>query len=272
MRSYSYLNCSVKNHVATIELNRPEKANALNFELWREIGDVFRELDETNDARCVILKGAGSNFSAGIDFALVERLFKQAKSHGEGRRQESMQRFIRQLQDDFSAVENCRKPVIAAIHGACYGAGIDLISACDMRYATDQAKLCVKEIDLAIVADIGTLQRLPTIIGQGLTRELAFTARVIDGSEAVGMGLVNRSFASEAALFENVDSIAATIATKSPLAVRGTKQILNYSRDHSVANGLEYVACWNAGMLMSEDLEVAVAAMIGKSDSVNFKD
>jgi enoyl-CoA hydratase len=153
---------------------------------------------------------------------------------------------------------------LAAIHGRCIGGGLDLIAACDMRYATANAEFSLKEVDLALVADVGSLQRLPYLIGEGQVRELAFTARPLDAAEAQAMGLVNRMFADTAQLREGVQAIAARIAAKSPLAVRGIKQVLNYSRDHSMAAGLEYVATWNAALLLSADAHEAIAATLQK--------
>ena len=151
-------------------------------------------------------------------------------------------------------MENCRKPVIAAISGACYGAGVDLITACDIRLASEEARFSVKEVDLAIVADVGTIQRLPKIIGEGRARELIFTAREFDAKEASQIGLIQHIYSHESLVQKAMD-LATLIATKSPMAIRGSKQVLNYSRDHSVAEGLEYVANWNAAMLFSEDFK-----------------
>jgi enoyl-CoA hydratase/carnithine racemase len=158
------------------------------------------------------------------------------------------------------AAEACRKPILAAIHGACIGGGVDLITACDIRYATADARFSVKEIDLAIVADLGTLQRLPRLIGDGLARELAFTGRSFGGEEALAMRLVNRVFADQEALLSAVLEAARVIARKSPATIRGIKQELNYSRDHTVAQGLLHVAKHNASHLFSDDLAEALAA------------
>ncbi|MEZ5585034.1 MAG: enoyl-CoA hydratase-related protein [Candidatus Competibacteraceae bacterium] len=168
------------------------------------------------------------------------------------------------MQAAFTAVETCRKPVLAAVHGLCIGAGLDLIAACDMRYASAEAQFSLKEVDLGIVADIGSLQRLPRLIGEGLVRELAFTGCDVTATEAQAMGLVNRVFDSPQQLMEGVRDIARNIAAKSPLTVRGIKQIMNYSRDHSVADGLNQVATWNSAMLLSEDSQEAVLAAAQK--------
>ena len=171
---------------------------------------------------------------------------------------------ILDLQECLSSIERVRKPVLAAVHGACIGGGIDLITACDMRYCAADARFAVKEIDLGITADVGTLQRLPKLIGEGLARELAYTGRMFDASEALAMRLVNRVFESKEALDAGVRDIAATIATKSPLAIRGCKEMITYARDHSVADALNYAAAWNAAALMSNDLVEAGRAATEK--------
>jgi enoyl-CoA hydratase len=161
--------------------------------------------------------------------------------------------------------------VLAAVHGACIGGGIDLITACDMRYCSANAYFTVKEIDVGMTADVGTLQRLPRLIGEGMARELAYTGRRVDGAEAQQMRLVNRCFDTPEALLAGVMEIARTIAAKSPLSIRGCKEMITYARDHSVADGLNYIATWNAAMLMSKDLFEAGAANMQKRDPV-FKD
>jgi enoyl-CoA hydratase len=154
--------------------------------------------------------------------------------------------------------------VLAAVHGACIGAGVDIITACDMRYCSPEARFSVKDVDMGLTADVGTLQRLPHIIGDGLARELAYTARTVDGVEASEIRLVNRCFESPQSLFDGVMEIAGSIAARSPLAVRGSKEMLLYARDHSVADSLNYVATWNAAMLLSQDLDEAINAQMRK--------
>lgn len=260
-----HLERQLQGHVAEFTLNRPDKANALNLDLWYEIKEAFQWADQNAEVRCVIIRGAGKNFCAGIDFEMIKHLSENFHKQGEGRRQEVLGQTIRELQSCMTAIELCRKPVIAAIHGACYGAGVDLITACDIRYASSQASFSVKEVDLAIVADVGTLQRLPRIVSEGIARELAFTARVIDSKEAQDIKLVNKVYESDELLWQKARETAALIAEKSPLAIRGTKQVLNYSRDHSVAEGLDFVANWNAAMLFSTDLQKAIEAAMRRS-------
>ncbi len=258
------LNLTLTGAIARIELNRPTKANALNGALWREIGEACRWVDETPAARVAILSGAGRHFCAGIDFELMNELLAEVKALSPGQREEHLRRIILGLQAALTALETCRKPVLAAIQGLCIGGGLDLIAACDLRYASTDAAFSLKEVDLAIVADVGSLQRLPHLIGEGQVRELAFTARQFDATEAQAMGLINRVYPDSDALWDGVQAIAATIAAKSPLAVRGIKQALNYGRDHRVADGLEQVATWNAAMLLSADTQEAITAAMQK--------
>lgn len=271
MLEFTCLTVTLADAVARIELNRPDKANALNGTLWREIGEVFRWVDETPEVRVAILSGAGRHFCAGIDFELMGAVLDEVGELSPGRREERLRRIILDLQAGFTALETCRKPILAAIHGLCIGGGLDLIAACDLRYATADAAFSLKEADLAIVADVGSLQRLPYLIGEGRLRELAFTARQFDAAEAQAMGLVNRVYADVAQLRDGVHTIAAGIAAKSPLTVRGIKQVLNHGRDHGVADGLDYVATWNAAMLLSDDTREAIAAAMQKRQP-RFKD
>lgn len=249
--------------VATVQLNRPQKANALNMLMWEELRQAMRWANEQETVRVVILAGAGTTFCAGIDLLDFSSVM-MTKVKCEGRKRESLRGLILKLQGCLSAIENCRKPVIAAIQGACVGAGVDMIACCDMRYISADAWLQIKEIDIGMTADVGTLQRLPHIIGDGLMRELAYTGRKIEAAEAVVSGLANKVFDDHAGLTAGVRDIAQHIAAKSPLAIRGTKEMIKYTRDHSVADSLNYVATWNAAMLLSDDLQEAMLARMQK--------
>jgi enoyl-CoA hydratase len=260
---YKAFRVELVDKIAHVQINRPEKVNAMNADFWTEIVDVFRWIDDTDEVRVVVLSGAGKHFSSGIDLMLLAQAGSQL-GKDVGRNAEALRRKILQLQASFNAVDNCRKPVLAAIQGYCLGGAIDLISACDMRYSTVDAQFSIKEIDMGMAADVGTLQRLPRIIGDGMMRELAFTGRTIDGAEAQRINLVNRTYASQEELLAGVFEIAGEIATKSPIAIRGTKHMIRYMRDHRVDDGLEYVANWNGAMLQSADLRVAMAAHMSK--------
>jgi enoyl-CoA hydratase len=259
----------IENHIAHVKFNRTDKANALNQIAWDEMESIFNTLDETLEARVIILSGEGKHFCAGIDLSMFQTL--QQSEGDEGRKREQLRKNILKLQASVNAIENCSKPVLAATHGACVGGGIDIISACDMRYATDDAFFSIEEINLGMVADLGTMQRLPKLIGQGIVRELAYTGRRMYAKEAYERHFVNEIFADKETMYAEVESIAAMIATKSPLSVRGSKHILNHARDHSVADGLNYIATWNAAMFFSNDLQEAITAKMIKRDP-HFED
>lgn len=270
MSEYHSLLVEQQGHVAHIRINRPEKINAMDAAFWEEMVRAFDWVEQTDSVRVVVISGQGKHFSAGIDLALLATA-AAGMVNDIGRNAERIRRNILRLQASFNAIDNCRKPVIAAIHGYCIGGAIDLISACDMRYASADAQFSIKEIDMGMAADVGTLQRLPHLIGDGIMRELAYTGRLFDAAEAERMGLVNRVYADPESLLAGVMQLAEQIAGKSPLAIRGTKEMIRYARDHSVEEGLNYIASWNAAMLQSEDLKLAMAAHMAKK-TPEFKD
>lgn len=263
MSEYQAFVVELNGNVAHVQINRPEKINAMNAAFWTEIIDIFQWIDDTDAVRAVVLSGAGKHFSSGIDLMMLASV---ANDLGKdvGRNARLLRRKILELQASFNAVDNCRKPVLAAIQGYCIGGAIDLISACDMRYAAEDAQFSIKEIDIGMAADVGTLQRLPRIIGDGMLRELAYTGCMFGAEEARSIGLVNRVYADHDSLLAGVLEIARDIAAKSPIAVTGTKAMISYMRDHTVNDGLEYVATWNSAMLQSNDLRVAIAAHMSK--------
>ncbi|AOE86160.1 crotonase/enoyl-CoA hydratase family protein [Pseudomonas sp. TCU-HL1] len=263
MPDYKAFRVELADKIAHVQINRPEKINAMNADFWKEIVEIFREIEDNDEVRVVVLSGAGKHFSSGIDLMMLASVGAQL-GPDTGRNARTLRRKILELQASFNAVDNCSKPVIAAIQGYCLGGAIDLVSACDMRYSTTDAQFSIKEIDIGMAADVGTLQRLPRIIGDGMMRELAYTGRTIDGEEALRLGLVNRTYTDQDSLLDGVFGIAREIAAKSPIAVRGTKEMIRYMRDHRVDDGLEYVATWNASMLQSADLRVAMTAHMSK--------
>jgi 2,4-dienoyl-CoA reductase (NADPH2) len=268
---FETLTVSLVDHIATITLNRPDKANAMNLAMWHEIRQAFKWVDATPEARVAILQGEGKAFTSGIDLQMMMGMGDQIQNDCEARTRENLRQVILDLQDTLTSLERCRKPVLAAIHGACIGGGIDLITCADMRYCSSDATFSIKEIDIGMTADVGTLQRLPKLIGEGMARELAYTGRKFDAAEALAMRLVNRVFDSREALQIGVRELAASIAAKSPLSIRGVKEMITYARDHSVADGLNYVATWNAAMLLSNDLQESMMANMGKRKP-EFKD
>lgn len=264
---YTSFKVTIENHIAQVSFNRPQKANCLHKEAWDEMQLIFERMHDDPDVRVIVLTGEGKHFCAGIDLSLLMGMQQYNEIDCEGRKREMIRKFIFQLQDNISAIEKCRKPVLAAIHGACVGGAVDIVSACDIRYCTDDAYFSIKEIDLGLVADIGTLQRLPKIINSGIVAEMAYTGRKVMGTEAEKISLVNQSFPTREALLEKVMETAKMIASKSPLCIRGTKEILLYTRDHSVADSLNYMTAWNASMLLSNDLTEAFAATVEKREA-----
>ena len=253
--------------VATLWLDRPEKLNALHRGLWQSIPDAVAALDADAEVRVIVLAGRGKAFCAGID--LMDHAPGLAGGGSLSGRGESvvgkrlaLLEDIRRYQHTVSSLANTNKPVIAAVHGACIGAGMDLITACDIRLAAAGAKFSVRETRIAMVADVGTLQRLPRVIGDGPARELIFTGCDVDAERALAIGLVNDVLPDVGTLHERAQALAQEIAANSPLAVQGSKQVLGQSRRREVAAELEYVALWNAAFLHSDDLGEAMNAFI----------
>ena len=261
---YNHFKVDIADKIAKVAFNRPEKANALHMEAWLEMQSIFEALSSNDNVRVVMLSGEGKHFCSGIDLELLISVNSFQKISDTAKRSEKIRAFILTLQNTISAIEKCSKPVLAAVHGGCIGGAVDIVSACDMRYSTNDAYFSIKEIDLGMVADIGTLQRLPKIISPAIVSEMAYTGRKVAGTEAQSIGLVNRSFESKEALLEGADQIARTIASKSPLSIRGTKEVIRYTRDHSVDDSLNYMATWNAAMLLSDDLTEAFKATMEK--------
>tara|TARA_R110001592_G_scaffold363248_3_gene682143 strand:+ start:46830 stop:47645 length:816 start_codon:yes stop_codon:yes gene_type:complete len=264
--TFETLELAFDEQVATVCLNRPDKANSMNAALWEELQICFEWLDEEPSVRVVILAGNGNHFCAGLDLAMFGGL--HGASDEPSRRSEHLRRTILRLQGNLSAIEKCRKPVLAAIHKTCIGGGVDMVCCADMRYATEDAFFSIREIDIGMAADVGTLQRLPKLIPDGVVRELAYTGRDMGAKEAREVGFVNQVYQDRDTLMREVMAIAQNIASKSPLAVRGSKEMLLYSRDHSVAEGLNYVATWNSGMLSEADLQAGLGAQMEKRQAI----
>ena len=253
---------AIEDGVAHVELAREDKLNAMDGEMFAAIGEVFRSVGTDARVRAILLSARGRHFSAGLDLEYAGSQFPP--SDDPGRAAEARLRHIHWLQDAFSAVEQARAPVVAAIHGGCVGAGVDLASACDLRVASADAFFQIAEIDVAITADLGTLQRLGHLIPQGLLRELTYTGRRMGADEAARHGLVNRIAAGREETLAAGLELASAIAAKSPLAMAGAKMSLNYSRDRPVEEGLRHVALWNAGTLVSADLTAAIRGRLAK--------
>ncbi len=268
--TYSHFQVSINEKIAHVSINRPQKANALHLAAWEELKAVFETLSTQKEVRVIILSGEGKLFCAGIDLELLMSV-KDLERVPSGQRSEELYTLVRHLQECVNAIEVCQKPVLAAIHNGCIGGGVDIIAACDLRYCSDDAYFTIKEIDMGMVADLGTLQRLPKFARPSVVAEMAYTGRPVLATEACDIGLINRQFDSKEKMMEEVMKIASGIASKSPLSIRGTKQVLRQSRDHSVAEGLDFIARWNSTMLLSDDLTEAFKAIQEKRKS-NFED
>lgn len=262
--SFETFKYSVENKVAHVVLNRPEKVNALNQIAWKELKAIFEQIDSDPEVRVAILSGEGKLFCAGIDLQMLMSVKQVEEIECGGRRSEQILNFIKELQEPINAIENCSKPVLAAIHNGCIGGGVDIVAACDMRYCTDDAYFTIKEIDMGMVADLGTLQRLPKFVKPAVVSEMAFTGRKVGAEESKEIGLVNQHYSDKATMMAEVQKLADMIASKSPLAIRGTKEVLRHTRDHSVADGLHHMAVWNSAMLLSDDLTKAFMAAMSK--------
>jgi enoyl-CoA hydratase len=256
------LQVEIVDHVAEVTLCGPGKGNAMGPDFWRECPGVFRELDQNPKVRAIVVMGRGEHFTYGLDLpGMLRDLSSMLAPGAAGERLQTLA-LIERLQEATSAVESCRKPVIAAIWGWCVGGGVDFISACDMRVCAADARFSVREVKLAIVADLGTLQRLPRVVGQGHARELAMTGCDIGAERAARIGLVNDVLSDREATLAHARALAAQIVENSPIAVQGIKRVMNFSADHSIADGLMYVAAWNAAFVQSADLAEAVTAFV----------
>jgi enoyl-CoA hydratase len=258
-----------KGHVAHLRLSRPQALNTMTPAFWRELPAVVSQLSDEGEARVIVLSSTGKHFTAGMDLAVFQSDGGVAAGPTEsgaaerlepGRARSRMRQTALVFQESFNALERARIPVLAAIQGGCIGGGVDMISACDARYCTADAFFCIQEINLGLTADVGTLQRLPRLVPEGIVRELAYTGRRLTAERALQVGLVNEVFATHEAMLEGVLAIAAEIAEKSPLAVWGSKEMLNYTRDHSIEDGLNYIATWQAGMFFGDDMAEAFTA------------
>ncbi|WP_300304251.1 crotonase/enoyl-CoA hydratase family protein [Ferrovibrio sp.] len=252
--AYATFDFAVENHIARISFNRPDKANAMVLPFWQEMVDVFAEIEDRPEIRAVVIASTGKHFTGGLDLSAFANIAGEMMQGDRGRVGEQMRRTVAEMQETFAVIDRCRVPVLAAIQGGCIGGGVDLISACDMRYCTNDAWFCIQEINIGMTADVGTLQRLPHLMPSGLVRELAYTGRRMPAEEAFRCGLVNATYATQDEMLAAVLEIAKAIASKSPLAVHGSKEMLNYTRDHDTADALNYMQVWQAGMFLTQDL------------------
>ena len=272
MADDSVLTIERRGATATLWLDRPEARNAMGPAFWEQLPAAMAELSSDTEVRAVVLAARGPHFSVGLDLKAVGQMLPTSPgSGGDGKpsmaaRAVAARAGILRMQQSVTSVADCPKPVIAAVHGYCIGGGVDVISACDIRLASADAVFSVRETRIAIVADLGSLQRLPGIVGRGHVAELAYTGKDVDAGRAREIGLVNDVYPDAAAVQAAAQDLADEIAANSPLAVQGTKAVLRAGEGKSVAEGLDYVATWNAGFLQSDDLTEAFTAFLEKRE------
>ena len=256
---------SIENNVAHIQLSRPDVFNSMPRAFWNELPALVNDISDNAKARCIVISSTGKHFTAGMDLSVFTDGDGVSATGGDQyARAEAFRQFVLTLQGSFSCLDNARMPVIAAIQGGCIGGGVDMISACDMRYATQDAFFQIQEINIGMTADVGTFPRLCHLIPQGWVRELAYAGRRLPAAKAKEIGLVNEVFASQKEMLDHVLGLAIEIAEKAPVAVAGSKRMINYARDHSIADALDYIATWQSGMFSPPHMMEAFAAKAQK--------
>lgn len=261
---YTHLEIEKEGHVATIWLNRPAKLNALSEDMWEDIPEAVAQLDRDEQVRVIILGGRGKAFSVGIDVDMLAGLQADAPSPAKGNFHIYSE--IKRLQRTVSCFAETAKPVIAAIHGYCLGAGVNLISACDIRLVSADALLSIRETKMGLVADIGALQRLPDIVGNGVTAEMALTGADYPAAWVLEKGLATRAFDDPGTLFAGARELAGQIASNSPLVTQGIKRVMQANDGRTIDQALDYMAQWNSSFLVSNDLMEAINAFVEKRD------
>jgi len=262
--SYECFKVEISEQIAHVVMNRPEKRNNMNAAFWRELPEIIKDIDYGSKARVIVLSSTGPHFTGGLDISSFAGVSDPVGEVDE--RTKRLQKGtafydnVLHMQESFNCLEACRVPVLAAIQGGCIGGGVDLVSACDIRYATEDAFLTIFETNIGMTADVGTFPRLVKLIPEGYVREMAYTGRKVAASEAKSMGLINCVYPDQQTMLREVMSIAANIASKAPLAVYGCKRMINYARDHSTADGLDYIAIWNSTHLQVEEIQEAMMA------------
>lgn len=253
--------------IAHIVLNRPDELNTMTPEFWRDLPKIVDEISERGSSRVIVVSSTGKHFCAGMDISVfTDGGLENDDDIETGRARANFRYKVLHLQDTFNAFERARMPVLAAIQGGVVGGAVDMVTAADCRYATENAWFCIEEINIGMTADVGTLQRLPKLIPEGIVREMAYTGERMPASRAKEVGLVNEVYADQPAMLDAVMSIAERIASRSPLAVHGTKEMINYTRDHSVEDSLRYMATWQTGMFQPADLVESFAARMENRD------
>ncbi|MEZ5309046.1 MAG: crotonase/enoyl-CoA hydratase family protein [Microthrixaceae bacterium] len=253
---YECFDVTISDKVAHIQLKRPDVYNSMIPSFWNDLPRIVDEIDAQATARAIVVSSTGKHFTSGMDLSVFTggSVATGGGATEMGRQRSALWMLVQKLQDSFSCFENARMPVLAAIQGGCIGGGIDMVTAADMRYCSKEAFFCIQEINIGMTADVGTLQRLPKLIPEGVAREMAYTGDRLPAQRALEIGLVNQVFSDHDSLVSGVLDIAGRIAKRSPLAIWGTKEMINYGRDHSVADGLRHIAGWQTGMFQPADM------------------
>ena len=261
--AYECFEVSIENNIAHVILNRPEQRNAMNMAFWKELPEIIEDIDANARARVIVISSRGPHFSAGLDLTMFGSANDNTQTQSEEKaKQRGAASYdnILFMQRSFNCLEECRLPVLVAIQGGAIGGGVDLSVACDMRYATEDAYLIIQEINIALTADVGTFPRLVKLIPEGLVREMAYTGRPLPARAAKEAGLVNQVYPDQESMLEGVMEIAAEIASKAPIAMYGSKRMINYARDHSTQDGLDYISIWNTSMMNGGEIMEAIIA------------
>lgn len=269
-KEFNCFKLDVENHIGNLVLSRPDELNTMSRDFWVELGEVLEVINRDSDIRVVVMSSTGKHFCAGMDlnaFTNGVDNIPDDKKPDHARIGEAVYRVAKELQEYISTLEKIRVPVIAAIHGGCIGGAVDMVTACDIRLASDDAFFCIQEINIGMAADVGTLQRLPKIIPDSKMREMAYTGRRMYAEEAKEAGLVSDTYGSQEELLEAANKLASEIASKSPVAIYGLKAVMNYSRDHNVNDSLEYNALWSGAMLSQKDMTEQMTANMEKRDA-----
>src|SRR5690554_2105828 len=252
--NYETLNIEVKDHIAHVQFSRPQPRNSMHKTYWLQLPRCVQDIEANAGARVIVISSTGKHFSAGMDLGVFSDPKSVPMSGDPGRMAENLRRVVLQLQDTLSSLEKVRLPVLAAVHGGCIGGALDLVCAADSRYCTADAYFTIKVTELGMTADVGTLQRLPNVIAEGVVREPAYTGRKFGGEDAQRHAFVNTVYSTQEAMREGIMPIAAQISANPPLAVTACKEMINFSRDHSVEDSLKYMATWQAGMFRPGDM------------------
>lgn len=265
--AYTCFDVSINDRIAHIRLNRPDQFNTFTPEAWVELPAIVREIDRNASARAIVISSTGKHFTAGMDLAVFTKPGGLTSASTDPHlKAELFRANLKPLQDAFTVLDQARMPVIICVQGGCIGAGVDMISACDIRLATKDAYFCIAEINIGMTADVGTYPRLCHLMPEGWVRQISYTGERLPATKAQALGLVNETFDTQEAMLDHAMALAREIASKNPLAVTGAKAMINYARDHTIADGLDYIGVWNAAMLSGAHMREAFVAKAEKRE------